>query len=120
MRSGSRQEPGSGQNAGPQDAPDQEAYVEAVLAIIESIPPGQVASYGDVAELVGRGGPRQVGQVMSHYGGTVCWWRIVRADGLPARGHEQEAKARLQSEGAVFRGDRVDLKRSRWSGPGRD
>ena len=28
-----------------------EAYVEAVLTAVERIPPGQVASYGDLAEL---------------------------------------------------------------------
>ena len=32
-----------------------EAYVEAVLAAVERIPPGQVASYGDLAEYVGIG-----------------------------------------------------------------
>ena len=40
-----------------------EAYVEAVLSAVEQIPPGRVASYGDLAELVGTGGPRLVGAV---------------------------------------------------------
>ncbi len=96
---------------------DQEAYVEAVLRAVESIPEGQAASYGDLAEFVGRGGPRQVGAVMSHYGSTVCWWRVVRADGRPARGHEVEALRRLQAEGAPLRNDRVVLRRCRWTGP---
>ncbi|MBO0812573.1 MAG: MGMT family protein, partial [Microlunatus sp.] len=61
----------------------REDFVEAVLSAVESIPPGQVASYGDIAEFVGSGGPRQVGSVMSHYGGAVTWWRVVRADGRP-------------------------------------
>ena len=96
---------------------DREAYIEAVLRAVEAIPPGQVASYGDVARLVGRGGPRQVGAVLSHVGSTVCWWRVVRADGRPARGHEQDALTKLRAEGAVLRAERVDLERCRWRGP---
>lgn len=96
---------------------DREAYVEAVLQAVESIPTGRVASYGDLAELVGRGGPRQVGAVLSHFGSTVCWWRVVRSDGRPARGHEQDALVKLRAEGVVLRGERADLKRCRWGGP---
>ena len=90
-----------------------DAYVEAVLRAVEAIPEGHVATYGDIAAVVGRGGPRQVGQVMSYFGGAVSWWRVVRADGQPARGHESRALAQLRSEGAPLRGDRVDLSRAR-------
>jgi len=92
--------------AGP---PDVEAYVEAVLTLVEQVPPGRVVTYGDVAAAVGRGGPRQVGQVMARYGGAVPWWRVVRADGRPARGLETEALDRLRAEGALLRGPRVAL-----------
>ena len=88
-------------------------YVEAVLSAVESIPPGRACAYSDLAELIGRGGPRQVGQVMSRHGAGVPWWRVVRADGRPARGLEEEALARLRAEGAPLRGDRVDLARAR-------
>jgi methylated-DNA-protein-cysteine methyltransferase-like protein len=44
----------------------------------------------------------------------VPWWRVVRADGRPARGLESSALERLRAEGAVLRGDRVDMRRSRW------
>ena len=81
---------------------------------MERIPPGQVASYGDLAEYVGIGGPRLVGRVMSTQGAGVPWWRVVRADGRPVRGLEQSALDRLQQEGCVLRGDRVDMSRSRW------
>lgn len=100
----------------PIEPPDatREAYVERVLSTVEQIPPGRVATYGDVAEVVGIGGPRQVGQVMSAYGSAVCWWRVIRADGHPVRGHEQEALAALEAEGTPLHGDRVDLRRARW------
>lgn len=96
---------------------DQAAhYVADVLELVAAIPAGQVLTYGDVAELVGRGGPRQVGLVMSRWGGSVPWWRVLRADGRPALGHEQRALARYAAEGTPLRpgGERVDLRRARW------
>jgi len=50
-------------------------YASAVLAVVDLIPAGKVMTYGDVAEYLGRGGPRQVGRVMSLWGGAVCWPR---------------------------------------------
>jgi alkylated DNA nucleotide flippase Atl1 len=93
--------------------PDAEAYVEAVLRVVEQIPAGEVASYGDVAEAVGRGGPRQVGHVMALHGAAVPWWRVVRADGSPARCHEQQALDLLRSEGTPLRGSRVVMGEAR-------
>jgi alkylated DNA nucleotide flippase Atl1 len=97
---------------------DVEDYVELVLSAVEQIPPGQVATYGDLAELVGTGGPRQVGSVMSRHGAGVPWWRVVRADGRPAKGLEAAALVRLRAEDCPLRGDgcdRVDLPRARFA-----
>jgi alkylated DNA nucleotide flippase Atl1 len=93
-----------------------EGYVEQVLAFVERIPRGQVASYGDIAEMVGFGGPRQVGRVMAIYGGGVPWWRVVRADGRAARGLEARALELLRREGTPLRGERVELRLARFSG----
>ena len=90
-----------------------EEYVEAVLVQVERIPAGSVASYGDIAEQVGRGGPRQVGQVMSRYGSAVPWWRVVRADGRPVAGLEETALTRLRAENVPLKGERVDMTRAR-------
>ena len=49
--------------------------------MVEAIPPGRVMSYGDIAEYLGEGGPRQVGRVMALWGGGVPWWRVIHADG---------------------------------------
>ncbi|HLL62241.1 MAG TPA: MGMT family protein [Propionibacteriaceae bacterium] len=89
-------------------------YVEQVLRAVEAIPAGRACAYSDIAELLGRGGPRRVGQVMSAHGAGVPWWRVVRADGRPVRGLEEEALSRLRAEGAPMRGDRVDLARARF------
>jgi alkylated DNA nucleotide flippase Atl1 len=95
----------------------RDEFVEAVLSAVESIPAGQVASYGDIAEFVGAGGPRQVGSVMSHNGGAVCWWRVVRADGRPADGLLDRALALLAEDGAPIRNGRVVMREARWHGP---
>jgi alkylated DNA nucleotide flippase Atl1 len=97
-------------------------YVSLVLDVAESIPPGRVMTYGDVAEYVGRGGPRQVGRVMALWGGAVPWWRVVRADGRLLAGHEAEALRHYRAERTPLRapadgsGRRLDLRKARWSG----
>ncbi|MEN3583174.1 MGMT family protein [Streptomyces sp. ZYX-F-203] len=100
-------------------------YAERVLDLVERIPAGRVMTYGDVAEWLGEGGPRQVGRVMSHYGGGVPWWRVVRADGRPLPGREREAGRRYREEGTPLRGAgrpgrdgraRLDTGRARWDG----
>jgi alkylated DNA nucleotide flippase Atl1 len=90
-----------------------DAYVELVLSTVEAIPPGQVASYGDIAELVGIGGPRLVGRVMSLHGAGVPWWRVVRADGRPVRGLEERALELLERDGTALRDGRVDMHAAR-------
>ncbi|WP_461030147.1 MGMT family protein, partial [Streptomyces sparsus] len=77
--------------AGPSDPPavggpgpqGPAEYTERVLEVAELIPPGRVMTYGDVAEWLDEGGPRQVGRVMALHGAAVPWWRVVRADDRP-------------------------------------
>ncbi|WP_371676767.1 MGMT family protein [Streptomyces sp. NBC_01276] len=97
------------------------AYAERVLEVAERIPPGRVMTYGDVAEWLGEGGPRQVGRVMALYGGAVPWWRVVRADGVPLPGSERRALERYRTEGTPLRetpsGEpRLAMRRARWDG----
>ncbi|WP_018658161.1 MGMT family protein [Actinomadura flavalba] len=94
-------------------------YSDAVLEIVEQIPPGRVLAYGDIAELLGSGGPRQVGRVMARFGGAVPWWRVLRADGTPPPGHEVRALEEYRVERTPLRPDgrRVDMRRARWPGP---
>jgi alkylated DNA nucleotide flippase Atl1 len=89
-------------------------YSELVLTVVEQIPPGQVATYGDIAEIVGRGGPRQVGNVMARFGRGVPWWRVVRADGRPARSLEERGLRLLKADKTPLKGDRVDLAQARF------
>jgi methylated-DNA-protein-cysteine methyltransferase related protein len=89
-------------------------FVEDVLGLVEQIPPGRVMSYGAIAEWLGRGGPRQVGTVMSRYGGAVPWHRVVAANGRLVPGHEREALRRLRAERTPLRGERVDMSTAAW------
>jgi alkylated DNA nucleotide flippase Atl1 len=95
-------------------------FAEKVLGVIDQIPAGRVMSYGDIAEYLGRGGPRQVGRVLALWGGGVAWWRVIHADGSFLAGHEREALARYQEEGTPLRRAQdgaargVDMRRARW------
>lgn len=102
-------------------------YVEAVLAVVELVPAGTALAYGDVSELLGSGGPRQVGRVMSQYGSSVPWWRVLKSSGHAPEGHEAEALRHYLQERTPLLGQpdaylrtgegrwRVDLTAARWS-----
>jgi alkylated DNA nucleotide flippase Atl1 len=94
---------------------DREEYVEAVLVAVESIPPGRVSTYGDIAAYVGQGGPRQVGAIMREYGGGVPWWRVIRASGIPADGVSDDQLQLLRGDGVRVTNGKVDLRQVRWN-----
>jgi alkylated DNA nucleotide flippase Atl1 len=105
---------------GPETLPD---FAEAVLDIVDQIPSGRVLAYGDVAELLGRGGPRQVGSVMSRYGSSVPWWRVIRASGEVTEALAEEARGHWRAEGTAMVqgalvGHRVDMSVARWDAEG--
>ncbi len=97
-------------------------YIARVLDAVDAIPAGQVMSYGDVAELLGEAGPRQVGRVMALWGGGVAWWRVVHSDGSLLSGHERVALAHYEAEGTPLRRPaaggppRIDMRRARVTG----
>ncbi len=123
------QETGDPPGDGPDrfDSPDGEPppvddFASQVLDLVDAIPPGRVMSYGDIAAYLAVGpGPRQVGKVMSVYGGAVAWWRVIHSDGTPAPGHDSRALKHYLAEGTPLRSARppvrVDMRRARWPGP---
>ena len=93
-------------------------FAEQVLDVVGDIPVGRVLTYGDVAERLGSRAPRAVGTTLARFGAGVPWWRVVRADGSLAPGHEREAAELLRADGIPV-GDGpaepgVDLSRYRW------
>ena len=103
------------------DHHDPDAYVEAVLDLVERIPPGHVMSYGAIAEHLSerfsRGSARRVGRIMTLHGGSVPWYRVVNATGRTPPGHERTAQRKLAAEGVTFRGERVNMAIHAWFPP---
>jgi methylated-DNA-protein-cysteine methyltransferase-like protein len=96
-----------------------------VLAIVATIPPGRVATYGQVAALAGqpRHG-RQVGRLLATAPAVgLPWHRVVAAGGriaLPRQGAAgREQVRRLRGEGIPVQRGRIDLARYQWQ-PGLD
>lgn len=126
-RAGTPQKPPGRQDTGAEPRPvaraDPAAFAEAVLDVTIMIPPGKVLTYGDVAELLACGGPRQVGRALSLATRDVPWWRVLRAGGRPAQGLAHRARSRYDDEGTPLAvpadpsGDddyRVILAKARW------
>ncbi|MCL3838859.1 MGMT family protein [Aeromicrobium duanguangcaii] len=84
-----------------------ESFTEAVLEVVEQIPSGSVATFGLIAERLGRGGARQVGRVMSLEGHGVPWWRVVRANGTLPPHLIVDAQHHWRDEGTPVRNGRV-------------
>ena len=94
-----------------------EALIYEVLAVVEEIPYGRVASYGQIAALIGREkNARLVGRVLrmaDDYGHYPCH-RVVNSAGRLAP-HFPEQKELLLEEGVVFRNEaHVDMKQCQW------
>ena len=88
---------------------------------VEQIPPGRVATYGDIARAAGiPRGARQVGRALrtcpQHL--DLPWHRVLGAGGRIALPGDQgaEQRTRLRFEGVPFSGTRVLLDRCRWTG----
>ena len=94
-----------------------EDLVYEILSAVEEIPEGKVASYGQIARLIGRDkNARFVGKVLSRaedYGDYPCH-RVVNHSGRIAPNFPEQ-KNRLLAEGVAFKNDIcVDLEKHRW------
>ena len=80
-------------------------FEQQVIGRIRRLKPGEVASYGEIAEEAGfPGAARAVGAVLARSSG-LPWWRVVRADGRLVAPNEKEQARRLKKEGVtVVRG----------------
>lgn len=95
-----------------------DAYVEAVLSLVEQVPRGRATTYGALADALfdeHGGGPRQVAAVMARHGSLVTWWRVVRADGtLPERLADEARQAYLEEATALTSTGAVSLRVAFW------
>ena len=72
--------------------------------MVEKIPKGMVATYGQIAHILGRPKvARLVGRAMSHCPAGLPWHRVVKADGSFAGGGDyQHRKQLLVQEDVAF------------------
>ena len=94
---------------------DEFAY--EVLSVVEEIPCGKVASYGQIARLIGREkNSRLVGKILSraeYYGSYPCH-RVVNSAGRTAPGFNEQ-RFLLESEGVGFKPNgNVDMAKYAW------
>ncbi len=91
-----------------------------VLSLVRRIPPGRVATYGDIAALAGRSrAARAVGNIMRTCGEPdVPAHRVIAAGGKIGGygGREFLKRSLLAAEGIEFRGSNVRLDQYRWRG----
>ena len=95
----------------------KEDLIYQILSVVEEIPEGYVATYGQIARLIGREkNARLVGRVLSmaeYYGDYPCH-RVVNHAGRLAPGWPEQ-RFLLEKEGGLLKQNGcVDLKHHQW------
>ena len=84
-----------------------EAFTKAAVKVLRALEPGEVVSYGEVAEQAGfPGAARAVGNLLKHTDG-LPWWRVVAANGRLVPGGEERQASLLRAEGVEISNGRV-------------
>ena len=99
------------------------AFDGAVYRLVRRIPRGKVATYGQLAALLGDPrAARAVGSAMKRCPHDIPWQRVVNArGGISLRANVSgmiTQRILLEQEGIPVRRGRVRLGRHRWDGPG--
>lgn len=112
--------------------PNPQAYYRQVWNLVRQIPPGRVATYGQIALLLPPPpgidfetyrvhAPRWVGAAMAACPPDVPWQRVINAQGkISPRPGAGQQRLLLEAEGIRFVKDKIDLKQYGWSGPERE
>lgn len=113
------------------EPPDRAAFNQTVWDIVRQIPPGRVATYGQIAALIPPPSDfdpaeyaafraRWVGSAMSASPPDVPWQRVINSQGKVSlrRSGPRSQRALLEAEGVPFDAkERVDLDAYGWEGP---
>ncbi|MEV5839026.1 MGMT family protein [Nocardia sp. NPDC052112] len=94
-----------------------DAEVERVRALVATVPPGRVVTYGDIAAAAGLSTPRTVGWIMRTDSADLPWHRVIGAGGKPAAHLADRQLRLLAAEGVPIRDGRVDLRAARFPLP---
>jgi len=94
---------------------------ERIYSVVSMIPPGRIATYGQIARIAGGCSARNVGYAMSSvpHDSDVPWHRVINSRGqVSVRSHGEPCNAQqqmLQSEGIIFsESGKADLDRFGW------
>jgi methylated-DNA-protein-cysteine methyltransferase related protein len=99
-------------------APVTGDQVERVRALVAAIPPGRIATYGDIAAAAGLSSPRIVGWIMRTDSSDLPWHRVILASGRPARHLAIQQLELLRAEGILAADGRIPLNEIRYELPG--
>ncbi|HBW12715.1 MAG TPA: DNA methyltransferase [Proteiniclasticum sp.] len=94
-----------------------ENLIYEILSVVEEIPPGKVATYGQIARLIGREkNARLVGSVLkrSEYYGSYPCHRVVNHSGRLAPGFPEQKELLLKEEVPFKSEKQVDMKKAQW------
>jgi len=99
-------------------------FHQAVYRMVSRIPRGQVATYGQIAAILGwPRSARAVGYAMRHCPAGIPWHRVVNASGgISVRANVSgmlTQRVLLEQEGVRVRRGHIRLDRYRWRGPRR-
>ncbi|NNL12785.1 MAG: MGMT family protein [Acidimicrobiia bacterium] len=84
-----------------------DAFTTAAIEVLKGLEPGEVVSYGEVAEQAGfPGAARAVGNLLKQTEG-LPWWRVVNANGRLVPGGEDRQAKLLRAEGVQVKNGRV-------------
>lgn len=84
------------------------AREQRILDVVRALGPGEVVTYGDIAEVAGYPKlSRLVGRILATTEEELPWWRVVNSVGRLVPGHEREQAALLRAERVVVREGRV-------------
>jgi len=93
---------------------------ERVYNLVKRIPPGKVATYGQIARWLGwPRGARTVGWALrALQTEEVPWYRVINAQGRVSLTGDTVQQTLLEAEGVIFdHTGRIDLKVYGWTGP---
>ena len=112
------------------ELPNPTSFYQQVWQTARQIPAGQVATYGQLSQLIPcpagvdpndyrAYGPRWVGNAMAACPEDVPWQRVINAQGkISQRPGADQQRRLLEEEGILFHNDRIDLATYQWRGPG--
>ena len=103
------------------DKNETDSVYSRILDVVRQIPAGQVATYGQIALIVGDCTPRMVGYCLASIppDSDAPWQRVINHQGRVSprsSGHgSQLQRELLQGEGVLFdRSGRIDFRRFGW------